>query len=131
MTVEPDLALQLLGSAVHGHGSAVEAILIDHGSLRSTDMPEGLEVVQWDPAAVQEVALVVLLISLTLHSQVMTNLYLAPFPRPATSLMADYPYEQGHKGWQVWCSPLPFGNVNKIPSFSHALDSWGQNAAER
>ena len=34
-------------------------------------------------------------------SQVMTNLYLAPFPRPATSLIADYPYEQGHKGWQV------------------------------
>jgi len=34
--------------------------------------------------------------------QVMTNLYLAPFPRPATSLMADYPYEQGHKGWQVY-----------------------------
>ena len=34
-------------------------------------------------------------------SQVMTNLYLAPFPRPATSLIADYPYEQGHKGWQA------------------------------
>ena len=43
-------------------------------------------------------------------SQVMTNLYLAPFPRPATSLIADYPYEQGHKGWQVaviCCTQLP------------------------
>ena len=36
----------------------------------------------------------------------MTNLYLAPFPRPATSLVADYPYEQGHKGWQVLHHPL-------------------------
>lgn len=39
--------------------------------------------------------------------QVMTNLYLAPFPRPATSLVADHPYEQGHKGWQVCTLPLP------------------------
>lgn len=45
-------------------------------------------------------------LAITLPLQVMTNLYLAPFPRPATSLMADYPYEQGHKGWQVWLSSL-------------------------
>ncbi|KAK9907269.1 hypothetical protein WJX75_000339 [Coccomyxa subellipsoidea] len=33
--------------------------------------------------------------------EVMTNLHLAPFPRPVSSLVADYPLEQGHKGWQV------------------------------
>lgn len=37
--------------------------------------------------------------------QVMTNLHLAPFPRPVSSLVADYPLEQGHKGWQVRCHP--------------------------
>lgn len=34
-------------------------------------------------------------------AQVMVNLHLAPFPRPVSSLVADYPLEQGHKGWQV------------------------------
>ncbi|CAL8462880.1 g2414 [Coccomyxa elongata] len=33
--------------------------------------------------------------------EVMVNLHLAPFPRPVSSLVADYPLEQGHKGWQV------------------------------
>ncbi len=37
--------------------------------------------------------------------QVMVNLHLAPFPQPVSSLVADYPLEQGHKGWQVRCIP--------------------------
>ena len=39
--------------------------------------------------------------------QVMMNLHLAPFPRPVSSLVADYPLEQGHKGWHVRCQRTP------------------------
>lgn len=38
-------------------------------------------------------------------AQVLNNLHLAPFPRPVSSLVADYPLEQGHKGWQVCLAP--------------------------
>ena len=31
----------------------------------------------------------------------MVNLHLAPFPRPVSSLVDDFPTEQGHKGWEV------------------------------
>ena len=34
-------------------------------------------------------------------AQMMTNLHLAPFPRPVSSLIADYPLQQGDHGWQV------------------------------
>ena len=33
------------------------------------------------------------------------NLHLAPFPRPVTSLIADFPLEQSDRGWQAR-SPL-------------------------
>ena len=56
--------------------------------------------------------------------QVMTNLYLAPFPRPATSLMADYPYEQGHKGWQVGVLSMPFCSNGSAPACSLAARSF-------
>ena len=36
-----------------------------------------------------------------LCAQMMTNLHLAPFPRPVSSLIADYPQQQGDHGWQV------------------------------
>lgn len=36
-----------------------------------------------------------------MHAQALVNLHLAPFPRPATSLVEDFPSEQGHKGWMV------------------------------
>ena len=33
--------------------------------------------------------------------QVLVNLHLAPFPKPASSIVDDFPTEQNHKGWQV------------------------------
>ena len=31
----------------------------------------------------------------------MWNLHVTPVPHPASSLVDDFPTEQGHKGWQV------------------------------
>ena len=69
----------------------------------------------------------------------MTNLYLAPFPRPATSLIADFPYEQGHKGWQVpdiSCTQPPLMLIrSRLPShltlgqkvFTGSTVAWQRN----
>lgn len=40
-----------------------------------------------------------------LTAQVMVNLHLAPFPRPVTSLIADFPLEQADRGWQARACP--------------------------
>jgi hypothetical protein len=54
--------------------------------------------------------------------QVMTNLHLAPFPRPVSSLVADYPLEQGHKGWQVRCHPN--SSPTTFPGLPYATPSY-------